>query len=569
MMRSLYSGVTGLKTHQIKMDVIGNNIANVNTVAYKSSSITFNELMYQTTQKASGPNATTGAAGTNARQIGLGVKSGAINTNITSPGATQTTGNPFDLKITGDAFFIVNKGGQNYFTRDGSFYVDAAGNLATTSNGYNVMGWQADEATQTIKKDTVTALKIMSAANKTYPPEETTKATISGILDKNDTNVNNESGRTVSMQFYDNLGYSYNAKISFHATATDGEYYMQLDDVVDSTGKSLKEVYKTNNLTDIVELGTAAQPVTMSDTLSVTSYTDAANNVKYETTFTYDDTANPPTGTYKTTATSTANPPVTVTAPADVVITFNADGTYGGLNDLGGAIGTRYEQIFGEALNGTIESINAKTGAVTTKYVKNIDGGIVKFNTDDKGLLSSVNGSGKTIDLKFKGAAGGTSLANFSNINIDMSETTRYDNGGTSTLAGEPGDADGLGKGRKLGAMSGISIQVDGKIYASYDNDMTKLLGQIAVAEFANASGLEKAGDNLYSSTSNSGDFDGVGKDVGENGGYMQTGVLEMSNVDLSTEFTELITTQRGFQANSRIITNSDTMLEELVNLKR
>ncbi|MDD7049543.1 MAG: flagellar hook-basal body complex protein, partial [Lachnospiraceae bacterium] len=105
--------------------------------------------------------------------------------------------------------------------------------------------------------------------------------------------------------------------------------------------------------------------------------------------------------------------------------------------------------------------------------------------------------------------------------------------------------------------------------YASYDNGQTKLLGQIAVAEFANASGLEKAGDNLYSDTLNSGEFDGIGVDITANGGYMNTGVLEMSNVDLSAEFTEMITTQRGFQANSRIITVSDTMLEELVNLKR
>ena len=82
MMRSLYSGVSGLKTHQVKMDVIGNNIANVNTTAYKSQSITFSELMYQTTQAASGPNATSGTAGTNAKQIGLGVKSGAISTAI-------------------------------------------------------------------------------------------------------------------------------------------------------------------------------------------------------------------------------------------------------------------------------------------------------------------------------------------------------------------------------------------------------------------------------------------------------------------------------------------------------
>ena len=159
MMRSMYSGVSGLKTHQIKMDVIGNNIANVNTVAYKNSSITFSELMYQTTQKASGPNALTGTGGTNARQIGLGVQSAAINTAITSQGATQTTGNPFDLCITGQSFFIVSDGNSNFFTRAGAFSVDAIGNLVMSSNGYNVMGWQVDpDNVSNIKKDTVSAL---------------------------------------------------------------------------------------------------------------------------------------------------------------------------------------------------------------------------------------------------------------------------------------------------------------------------------------------------------------------------------------------------------------------------
>ena len=117
--------------------------------------------------------------------------------------------------------------------------------------------------------------------------------------------------------------------------------------------------------------------------------------------------------------------------------------------------------------------------------------------------------------------------------------------------------------------MSGISIQKDGMIYASYDNGQKRLLGQIAVATFPNASGLEKAGDNLYSATMNSGEFNGIGEDITVGGGYMNSGVLEMSNVDLSAEFTEMITTQRGFQANSRIITVSDTLLEELTNLKR
>ncbi len=106
-------------------------------------------------------------------------------------------------------------------------------------------------------------------------------------------------------------------------------------------------------------------------------------------------------------------------------------------------------------------------------------------------------------------------------------------------------------------------------IYASYDNGQRKLLGQISTATFANPSGLAKEGDNLYSATLNSGDFDGIGEDITAGGGRMESGVLEMSNVDLSAEFTEMITTQRGFQANSRIITVSDTLLEELTNLKR
>lgn len=160
-------------------------------------------------------------------------------------------------------------------------------------------------------------------------------------------------------------------------------------------------------------------------------------------------------------------------------------------------------------------------------------------------------------------------LTQFSDIDIDFSSCTMYNNGGTSTISATNGDKKGYNTGRKEGEMIGVEIAQDGKIRASYDNGQTKLLGQIAVANFANASGLSKQGDNLYSATMNSGEFDGIGQDITAGGGYMTSGVLEMSNVDLSSEFTEMITTQRGFQANSRIITVSDTMLEELVNLKR
>ena len=227
MMRSLFSGVSGLKTHQTKMDVIGNNIANVNTVAFKSSSVTFSALMSQTTQSASGPNAETGTGGINARQIGLGVKSGAINTAIDGQGSAQSTGNPFDIMISGSNFFVVSDGSTNYFTRDGSFYVDAAGNLAMTSIGYNVMGWQVDDQTQEIKKDTVSALRIMSEANMTYPPEATTEAYVSGIIDKNDTDVTSANGKVMNLNFYDALGYSYTARLVMRQSDNQSQYSLE------------------------------------------------------------------------------------------------------------------------------------------------------------------------------------------------------------------------------------------------------------------------------------------------------------------------------------------------------
>ena len=155
----------------------------------------------------------------------------------------------------------------------------------------------------------------------------------------------------------------------------------------------------------------------------------------------------------------------------------------------------------------------------------------------------------------------------FTDISVDLSNTTNVNSSGTSTIKASKGDLKNNNTGRKLGTMTGITVETNGKINATYSNGQTRLLGQIAVAEFSNASGLEKEGDNLYSSTLNSGDPTVM--DVSEDSGKISTGVLEMSNVDLSNEFTNMITAQRGFQANSRIITVSDTLLEELTNLKR
>ena len=242
MMRSMYSAVSGLKTHQTRMDVIGNNIANVNTVAFKSSSVTFSDILYQTTSNASGANATTGTGGVNAKQIGLGTTAAATKVSITSAGASETTGNPFDIRLTdknSTNFFIVNNGSENVFTRSGSFYVDGSGNLCMSSTGYTVMGWQVDETTGEIRKDTVSALRIMQEKNLTSAPEATTQATIAGVLDENDTDVKNDAGRVMNLNFYDNLGYQYTAKFAIKSTGTDGKYTVELTSVLDSDNHNI------------------------------------------------------------------------------------------------------------------------------------------------------------------------------------------------------------------------------------------------------------------------------------------------------------------------------------------
>ena len=223
------------------------------------------------------------------------------------------------------------------------------------------------------------------------------------------------------------------------------------------------------------------------------------------------------------------------------------------------------QDLLGNMMAGKTTDVLPADGSAITMEGRYFEGTTVVFNKDT-GKLESVGGSTTNLNVNAAFSALG---GNFSDVTIDLSECTNYDNKGTSTIGATSGDLDGLGTGRRPGDMIGVSIQKDGMIYASYDNGMTKLLGQIATAAFANASGLEKEGDNLYSATLNSGEFDGIGVDITAGGGYMSTGQLEMSNVDLSSEFTEMITTQRGFQANSRIITVSDTLLEELTNLKR
>ncbi len=526
MMRSLYSGVAGLKTHQTRMDVIGNNIANVNTVGFKGSSANFADTFYQTTSPATGPDAATAAAGSNAKQIGLGSQVAAITTNITEPGGTSSTNRALDIAIKDDSFLVVKSGGSTYFSKAGSLNVDTNGTLYSTINNATVQGWMAD-AEGNVRRDIVRDLTVMSADNLYYPPTATTNVTVKGNIDKADKNLiaiagaDNEiavdNGLVATISFYDKLGALYTAKLLILKPTGDNantepdengveisSYNVYLGDVMDEEGNSIfvKEITNDDGSTSYARTGVSVK-------LGGATYTLSEEEGAF----------NEETGKFTT---------LTATVEGDGVATVN------------------FNKKNGEFLN------VANDGGIpdTSKYknsniVLSIEPGDPSENSIDNTFdqFEQENGTGGVL--------------------IDVSALTQYSS--PSNLTYTKGDKEeAAGAGNIAGSMKGISIDEDGYIYGSYTNGSKKCLAQIAVATFNNPSGLEAVGNSLFAQSLNSGTFDGVGQQ-----GSFTVGALEMSNVDLASEFTTMIITQRGFQANSRIITTTDSILEELVNLKR
>jgi len=433
MMRSLFSGVSGLRTHQTKMDVIGNNISNVNTIGFKKAAVTFSDVFSQTTEGATAANEASGRGGKNAMQIGLGSSVSAI-TNIMTDGSPQRTDNGNDLMISGDSFLILQDNSGFYFTRAGALEVDKNGNLID-SNGIKVCGWQAvdDEENpgqQKIVQGKVTPLNLYDGEKSYIEPSVTTRIDFNGNINKDKANIQRNT-----MYFYDSVGNMYTVDTSL--------------------------------------------------------------------------AFNPETNKWDFTMNNTA--------------TINNDNS---------------NQVTLTGLDQTI-SIEFK------------DGLPVGDSTALQLVLTGVTVEGNNpYNSEFNDT-----------ITIDFSRLTQF----ASTVDATATTLDG----NAAGSLTSYSFGKDGKITGKYTNGLSKILGQIVVADFVNPAGLQKEGSNLYTSTVNSGDFDGIGLEIGATGGEFIPGSLEMSNVDLAYEFTEMITTQRGFQANSRVITTSDDMLQELVNLKR
>lgn len=452
-MRSMFSAVSGLKAHQTRMDVSGNNISNVNTAGYKSQRVTFSDVFSQTISSATSASDDTGRGGINAMQVGLGVNVASIDMLMTQ-GSSQRTDNPFDVMVTGSGFLVVGDSTGQYFTRNGALRLDDSGNLVIP-NGMKVQGWPAvyDEASDKYKivSQEVQPINLFAEDIKSEKPTATTNGSLSGNL----CSATTEYGTSIS--FYDSQGNYYTMPLKFEKTEAN---YWKLKPVIGDDGK-----------------------VTLSDAMG------------------------------KTVSLSSS------------VIKFN-DGS----SDIDASDGLAFEF-----------DANGKLGAIAS-------------GSATRPTLPTTTPIPKNFKVKFPATTGtGTT---FSDITVDITGLTQYAN--KNTVSGKATN------GNAAGTLSGYSIGQNGIITASYSNGARRDVAQVAIAEFDNAAGLEKAGENLYKATANSGEFDGIGK-----AGTFMTGVLEMSNVDLSAEFTDMIVTQRGFQANARIITVSDEMLQELTNLKR
>ncbi len=470
-MRSLYSGVSGLKVHQTKMDVIGNNIANVNTTAFKSSRVTFSDYFSQTL--SSGQSGTAQRGGINPMQIGLGVSVASIDIDMTQ-GASQVTNRPMDVMVSGDGFFIVNKGNETFFTRDGNFGLDSYGNLVNSA-GLSVMGWGVDDSTTpgvyNEVKGAVTPITL-TADQQYMPPQITTALQATGNLNVvQDVNTAGAIENFSTISFFDSIGNQFTVDVKYTWDATAKQMNMSMKDYAYLNGQRTQRYPITVGGTGgnaTITFGAATQAIT--DTYNAT-----------------------PVGKFKFTQDGVLD-----TLPAN--------------SDLGG--------IFTIAI------------------------------TDPTGALPANTYFGD------KGATPANS------IKLDLTNVTNFDNVGSSIVIE---DLDGA----MPGSLTGVSIGADGALIGSYDNGEKRMLAFIPLAFFDNPSGLSKQGGNLFQTTANSGAFNGIGTSANDGGSLLSSGQLEMSNVDIAAQFVDMITTQRGFQANSKTITTSDEMLQELVNLKR
>ena len=550
MMRSLFAGVSGLKVHQTRMDSIGNNIANINTVGFKSSRTTFADMLSQTQSGAAAPSDNVG--GTNPKQIGLGVSVASIDLIFTD-GSPQGTGKNTDLALSGNGLFVLKNGDSSFYTRDGAFSFDENGYYVLPGSGLKVQGWNAVNGSLNTNSQ---PSDIIVPTGKTMAAAATTEITFNGNLNANEpliTAIDDVTtyGSTVKIA----SGSISNITLSDGSTVTvtSGRYTVghsipmsTVLQVYDSEGMShsvpvqLEKTASNTWIASLSSLTTAGTSPTIDGGVA-TSYASVYSYIKESD------------GTY-TRVSFIDNEDTLVSS---FTINFNTSGT---------AIGTltckmRLEYNF-EAYPQNSEDeprmyIQRPGGLYT--YVDDSGNTYVTSNlirpsnymSTIRGLSSTYIGENPTFASAVNGATVTTPTANFQGLTQYAGSNSAYP----------------TANGNVAGTLVSISVDTSGVITGTYTNGMNQFEAQVAVAQFTNAAGLTKSGNSLYAESNNSGPANI--KTAPDLGLTITPSALEMSNVDLANEFSEMIITQRGFQANSKIINVGDEMLETLVNMKR
>ena len=463
MMRSLYSGVSGLQNHQTRMDVIGNNIANVNTFGFKRARVNFQDMISQQLSGPARPNDELG--GVNPKEVGLGMTIASVD-NIFTQGNLQTTGVTTDIAIEGNGFFILKDGEQSYYTRNGDFSLDRDGTFVNPANGMRVQGWMAQEVNGIeIVSTSATPTDIVIPVGSKDPPRATQNVLFRCNLDKNTPLIPEQPNA---------------------------------EDIIRGTWGTEQEIYDSFGNKHLLSV----------------SFTRVPGSVNQWQ--------------------------ATVNVDAD-----NADFTQTrvGLNTTDG-MGNTFIVSFDNM--GRLLSVEDSAGVAS-----NEDGQILlqtSFTVPESNPDADGNPYRQTLNINI-GTIG------------SMTDTITQDASRSTTKAFSQ-------DGYTLGYLDNFKIDSNGVITGVYSNGSVRTLGQIAMASFTNDRGLEKAGDNTYTESNNSGQAM-----IGESGvagkGKLLSGALEMSNVDLAEQLTDMIVTQRGFESNAKTIQTTDSMLETILSLKR
>ena len=680
MMRSLYSGVSGLKNHQTRMDVVGNNISNVNTTGFKSSRVTFSDTLSQTLSGASAP--ADGLGGTNPKQIGLGSSVSSIDTLFTD-GSVQNTGKNTDLCLSGNGLFVVTNGSEKYYTRNGAFEFDAKGNFVMPGSGMFVGGWMAKDG---VIEDTTE--RNMGVIN--IPAGKTMGATATTTVNY-DKNLNaNVEGYTISnmvVKYADGTSktvtnYVPNPPTIMLDTTNNTRITLDANAAYDfKTGDSL---YGKDLFSQEVAFVEGPAKVTLSkknsdgntvEGLGAISYTTGNHAINQEITLKGDIitngvvTSGPETGETKLTVSLTepaekAGTVVTITVPPGSIWTYKDGDTVSfafsideiqpeANSKIHRSDGSEYDfesdaldpkitkenymnYIYkGHTVDGKVKAVSHKGDDVESVTVNTSDGksltGLtqVKYNQGDNFYPSYTTlatvydslGGEHSVPILFTKKAnntwsmslgnGGSSVSTTDSeqrtINYDLISTdlvfddkggyisgsatlkVHYDYGQVLNSKGEvinpPSDQsinvsvgsltqysgstsiNGSSDGNAMGTLKSVSVDSSGVITGVYTNGLHRTEAQVAIAQFNNAAGLTKAGGSLYEESNNSGTRHI--ESASALGVTITPSALEMSNVDMASELTDMIVTQRGYQSNSKIITVSDELLETLINMKR